>query len=304
MVAQKKVRTEIPRPKRKRKARASSPPVTRSKCINRKTCIDRDCGICLQPVTERGLIQGCDHVFCFSCLKTWVDRSSTCPHCKREVKMIVKSDIDGKKIKSKHRIVRKNLRDTLEEEEYEQRRRVLGSVDSSTRSSFLISPIQNHIAAAQQLLRENAIRMSSFGSTLFDSVASGTPVGSNPLFSSMQNSFMPFNMDIYNNSLANMRMDINFFLNQQLASAAVNMQLPLQNQQSLFSTQQFNFPPQVTYSSYSLPQPQQFLNFGFQDAALYGENSLHSQIPSTNLSGTRNRDLDERTQERPWTSEP
>lgn len=39
----------------------------------------------------------CDHVYCFECIHTWVDKSeSKCPQCKKEIKNIIHKDAEGK----------------------------------------------------------------------------------------------------------------------------------------------------------------------------------------------------------------
>lgn len=81
-----------------------------------------ECGVCLDPVKKRGLLDSCEHIFCYSCVVKWTKRSSNCPHCKREVSMIKKTDISGKKVESVQKIKKRTLRDTLDREEFEQRR--------------------------------------------------------------------------------------------------------------------------------------------------------------------------------------
>ena len=47
------------------------------------------CGICLEPVAQRGEIEGCSHLYCFGCIEKWAEsqqptraKPATCPMCK------------------------------------------------------------------------------------------------------------------------------------------------------------------------------------------------------------------------------
>jgi hypothetical protein len=49
--------------------------------------IDRDyeCNICMEE-KEKGVLLGCNHIFCENCLKEWLTKSKkTCPTCRKEV---------------------------------------------------------------------------------------------------------------------------------------------------------------------------------------------------------------------------
>lgn len=73
------------------------------------------CGICLDTVSERGVLDSCEHIFCYSCLKTWLHRSSSCPHCKRQVHTVTRRGKDDSVCVEK--IEKRVLRETLEREE-------------------------------------------------------------------------------------------------------------------------------------------------------------------------------------------
>ena len=53
------------------------------------------CGICFEQVSTFGLLENCDHVFCFSCVSTWRKRgeeqSRSCPLCRQASLILVPS---------------------------------------------------------------------------------------------------------------------------------------------------------------------------------------------------------------------
>jgi hypothetical protein len=61
-----------------------------------------NCGICFEEEFESaGLIDCCQHRYCFDCIQKWSENSNTCPQCKRRFKKIVKTTVKtGKKAKS------------------------------------------------------------------------------------------------------------------------------------------------------------------------------------------------------------
>ena len=49
------------------------------------------CAICLDEIKpeDKGILDSCDHFFCFECIKTWVtDCENSCPLCKKPIKSI------------------------------------------------------------------------------------------------------------------------------------------------------------------------------------------------------------------------
>jgi hypothetical protein len=50
--------------------------------------VNIDCSICLTPVEPAAVIFDlpCNHVFHEGCLKTWLEKKSTCPLCRKEIK--------------------------------------------------------------------------------------------------------------------------------------------------------------------------------------------------------------------------
>jgi hypothetical protein len=45
----------------------------------------QECGICLEAIGERGVLDSCAHMFCYACIDRWLARSCRCPLCKRAV---------------------------------------------------------------------------------------------------------------------------------------------------------------------------------------------------------------------------
>ena len=54
-----------------------------------KIPIDKECYICLQTFKKNKKIRRlpCMHMFCETCLKPWLQKNSTCPICKFELKI-------------------------------------------------------------------------------------------------------------------------------------------------------------------------------------------------------------------------
>lgn len=48
----------------------------------------KECGICLDEIKNPACTDVCPHVFCFSCLKLWCKRTSTCPLCRKVIGFI------------------------------------------------------------------------------------------------------------------------------------------------------------------------------------------------------------------------
>eukprot|EP01103_Thecamoeba_quadrilineata_P013430 TRINITY_DN3730_c0_g1_i1.p1 TRINITY_DN3730_c0_g1~~TRINITY_DN3730_c0_g1_i1.p1 ORF type:complete len:247 (-),score=37.40 TRINITY_DN3730_c0_g1_i1:93-833(-) len=59
------------------------------------------CGICLDNISIRGIIDICNHTFCFDCIHKWSDVSNTCPMCKARFKYITKKDVNNPNKKPK-----------------------------------------------------------------------------------------------------------------------------------------------------------------------------------------------------------
>ncbi|XP_031404836.1 uncharacterized protein LOC116213867 [Punica granatum] len=72
------------------------------------------CGICLSSAGEksiRGMIDCCDHYFCFICIREWAKVESRCPMCKRRFSSILRPAIEG--VFDTERVVDVPLRDQV-----------------------------------------------------------------------------------------------------------------------------------------------------------------------------------------------
>mmetsp|Transcript_40543 Transcript_40543/g.102072 ORF Transcript_40543/g.102072 Transcript_40543/m.102072 type:complete len:599 (-) Transcript_40543:12-1808(-) len=67
---------------------------------------DLTCGICLDDVKIRGVLNSCAHMFCFTCITQWSEVQNTCPMCKRRFDSLTERQIDGKKRKRFERVVK------------------------------------------------------------------------------------------------------------------------------------------------------------------------------------------------------
>lgn len=202
----------------KRKRNAVSPPLTRSQRVLRSKSPPQECGICMEPVKQRGLLDSCGHVFCFGCIMKWCKRCSACPHCKRDVSIITKSDVTGKRLQSKHTIRKRVLRDTLDREEFQQRRRQLVARERNSAQNNFLHTANSHSESTQQLLsvhqsiRDNMINR--FSSTL-------RGIQDNLLMlNNMQTQVLPFNLNVCNLPLPHSPLwtDLGFGLNTQQQS--------------------------------------------------------------------------------------
>ncbi len=56
------------------------------------------CPICQDPMSIPFMLPECGHTFCYSCIKAWLERSLTCPMCRREVPKKPVLDVKLRKI--------------------------------------------------------------------------------------------------------------------------------------------------------------------------------------------------------------
>ena len=42
-----------------------------------------DCVICMDSVVKAGVIECCEHVFCYACILQWAERTNLCPCCRK-----------------------------------------------------------------------------------------------------------------------------------------------------------------------------------------------------------------------------
>ncbi|CAD8109471.1 unnamed protein product [Paramecium sonneborni] len=41
-----------------------------------------ECIICYSPILDQGIIESCQHKFCFQCINIWAKQSLSCPQCR------------------------------------------------------------------------------------------------------------------------------------------------------------------------------------------------------------------------------
>eukprot|EP01117_Protostelium_nocturnum_P007356 TRINITY_DN2631_c0_g1_i1.p1 TRINITY_DN2631_c0_g1~~TRINITY_DN2631_c0_g1_i1.p1 ORF type:complete len:312 (-),score=126.06 TRINITY_DN2631_c0_g1_i1:285-1220(-) len=73
-----------------------------------------DCGICLDRPKEIGKMDKCQHIFCFSCIKSWSDIHNHCPYCNVQFATIAKISYLEKgvvKLPARNHIVRVKNKD-------------------------------------------------------------------------------------------------------------------------------------------------------------------------------------------------
>ncbi|CAI0408742.1 unnamed protein product [Linum tenue] len=46
------------------------------------------CGICMDFVIDRGVVDCCQHWFCFGCIDNWASITNLCPLCQKEFQLI------------------------------------------------------------------------------------------------------------------------------------------------------------------------------------------------------------------------
>ncbi|KAL0489517.1 E3 ubiquitin-protein ligase p28-like [Acrasis kona] len=57
----------------------------------------KECAICFEEIKELGMMDCCNHDFCFACVNKWSNECNTCPVCKRRFKTITKKRLDNGK---------------------------------------------------------------------------------------------------------------------------------------------------------------------------------------------------------------
>jgi len=66
--------------------------------------VEETCSICLEVVTEQGIMDSCSHVFCFCCILQWSEVTNICPLCKGEfkkVRRVIKGKEESKEERTK-----------------------------------------------------------------------------------------------------------------------------------------------------------------------------------------------------------
>ncbi|CAM9478306.1 unnamed protein product, partial [Discosporangium mesarthrocarpum] len=57
------------------------------------------CAICLESIRHRGVLDGCPHPFCFTCIVSWSEVTNTCPLCKIRFHEVKRTNSLGKRIR-------------------------------------------------------------------------------------------------------------------------------------------------------------------------------------------------------------
>jgi len=85
---------------------------------------DKQCGICLENVKVQGLLNSCNHPFCYDCIFEWSRTSNTCPFCKKRFGSLNKIDLSTgtkmKNVKVKHADQRPEYSDPEEWIEFDE----------------------------------------------------------------------------------------------------------------------------------------------------------------------------------------
>ncbi|CAK57046.1 unnamed protein product (macronuclear) [Paramecium tetraurelia] len=55
-----------------------------------------DCSICYGQIVDKGIIQGCQHTYCFKCIEIWAQQNLTCPQCRVQFSQILRVWKQGK----------------------------------------------------------------------------------------------------------------------------------------------------------------------------------------------------------------
>eukprot|EP01125_Pyxidicula_operculata_P009548 TRINITY_DN3143_c0_g1_i2.p2 TRINITY_DN3143_c0_g1~~TRINITY_DN3143_c0_g1_i2.p2 ORF type:complete len:230 (+),score=43.10 TRINITY_DN3143_c0_g1_i2:1003-1692(+) len=57
--------------------------------------MEEECGICLDKIVRRGVLDVCNHLYCFPCIIKWSETANTCPMCQRRFEAI--TEMEGRK---------------------------------------------------------------------------------------------------------------------------------------------------------------------------------------------------------------
>ncbi|CAD8200242.1 unnamed protein product [Paramecium pentaurelia] len=49
-----------------------------------------NCSICYSSIVDQGIVQNCQHVFCFQCIKQWSKQNLTCPQCRADFTKVIR----------------------------------------------------------------------------------------------------------------------------------------------------------------------------------------------------------------------
>ncbi|CAD8201129.1 unnamed protein product [Paramecium pentaurelia] len=55
-----------------------------------------ECSICYGQIVDKGIIQTCQHSYCFKCIEIWAKQNLTCPQCRVQFSQILRVWKQGK----------------------------------------------------------------------------------------------------------------------------------------------------------------------------------------------------------------
>ncbi|GAQ86106.1 Zinc finger RING-type domain containing protein [Klebsormidium nitens] len=67
----------------------------RGRCDTESPGDSQSCGICLAEVDDQGLLDSCQHAYCFDCIMKWSQVESRCPTCKRRFHRVTRTMMEG-----------------------------------------------------------------------------------------------------------------------------------------------------------------------------------------------------------------
>ncbi|CAD8070924.1 unnamed protein product [Paramecium sonneborni] len=60
-----------------------------------------ECSICYGEIIDKGIIQTCQHTYCFDCIEIWAKQNKTCPQCRVQFSQILRLWKQGKRKRQK-----------------------------------------------------------------------------------------------------------------------------------------------------------------------------------------------------------
>ncbi len=67
------------------------------------------CVICFEAIQEQGIIDSCNHTFCFDCIDKWRKYSTRCPVCKERYSSFKRKNLKSGKVSRRKWVQQKDL---------------------------------------------------------------------------------------------------------------------------------------------------------------------------------------------------
>jgi hypothetical protein len=67
------------------------------------------CVICFEAIKEQGIIDSCNHIFCFDCIDKWRKYSTRCPVCKERYSSFKRKNLKSGKVSRRKWVQQKDL---------------------------------------------------------------------------------------------------------------------------------------------------------------------------------------------------